>query len=249
MGVASSPVIHGNRVFIQADVQKGSFVAALDLATGRDVWRTPRNDVPTWSTPAVYVNDRVAQLVVNGWKHIGGYELATGNEIWRMTGGGDIPVPTPVIGHGLIFITNAHGRQSPIYAIRPTARGDITLKPGEQANEHIAWSPPRDGAYMQTPLLYGDVLYVCKDNGVLGVLDARTGHRHYQARMADGRTGFTASPVGSNGRIYFTSEALVHQRSTGRKRRFAGPAARQWTRSPHAVSTASRSTTLPVPPA
>ena len=205
-GFASSPVIHGERVIVQADVQKGSFLAAFDLATGREIWRTPRADVPTWSTPAVYVDDRVAQVVVNGWKHIGGYDLATGREIWRMSGGGDIPVPTPFAAHGLIFITNAHGGQSPIYAVRPTARGDITLKEGEQANEHIAWSAPRDGAYMQTPLVYGDLLYVCKDNGVLGVFDAKTGRRQYQARLADGKTGFSASPVASNGRIYFTSE-------------------------------------------
>jgi outer membrane protein assembly factor BamB len=203
---ASSPIIHGDRVIIQVDVQKDSFVAALDLATGREVWRTPRQDVPTWSTPAVHPQEGGAQVVVNGWKHIGGYDLATGKEIWRMTGGGDIPVPTPITSHGLIFITNAHGGQSPIYAVKPTARGDITLGDNETSNMHVAWSAARDGAYMQTPLVYGDLLYVCKDNGVLSVFDVTTGKRHFQARLADGRTGFSASPVASNGHIYFTSE-------------------------------------------
>jgi outer membrane protein assembly factor BamB len=205
-GFGSSPVIHDNRVIIQVDVQKGSFVAALDLATGKELWRTPRNDVPTWSTPAVYVDGGRAQVIVNGWKHIGGYDLATGKEIWRMTGGGDIPVPTPIMAHGLIFITNAHGKMAPIYAVKPTATGDITLKEGETSNAHIAWSYVRDGGYMQTPLVYGELLYVCRDNGVLSVFDAKTGQRHYQGRLADGRTGFSASPVASNGRIYFTSE-------------------------------------------
>ena len=205
-GFASSPVIHGDRVIIQVDVQKGSFVAALDLATGKELWRTARNDVPTWSTPAVHVNGARSQVIVNGWKHIGGYDLATGKELWRMTGGGDIPVPTPIAAHGLIYITNAHGKMSPIYAIRPTAEGDITLKEGETANQHIAWSYVRDGGYMQTPIVYGDLLYVCRDNGILSVYDAKTGQRHYQSRMADGKTGFSASPVASNGRLYFTSE-------------------------------------------
>ncbi len=205
-GFASSPVIHGDRVIIQVDVQKGSFVAALDLATGKELWRTARNDVPTWSTPAVHVNGARSQVIVNGWKHIGGYDLATGKELWRMTGGGDIPVPTPIAAHGLIYITNAHGKMSPIYAIRPMAEGDITLKEGETANQHIAWSYGRDGGYMQTPIVYGDLLYVCRDNGILSVYDAKTGQRHYQSRMADGRTGFSASPVASNGRLYFTSE-------------------------------------------
>jgi outer membrane protein assembly factor BamB len=203
---ASSPIIHNDRVVIQVDVQKDSFVAALDLASGKELWRTPRQDVPTWSTPAVYSSGGTVQVIVNGWKHIGGYDLNTGKEIWRMEGGGDIPVPTPITAHGLIFITNSHGGKSPVYAVKPTAQGTITLQDAETSNAHIAWSAARDGAYMQTPLVYGDWLFVCKDNGVLSVFDVKTGQRHYQARLADGRTGFSASPVASNGHIYFTSE-------------------------------------------
>ena len=203
---ASSPIIHNGRVIIQVDVQKDSFVAALDVATGKEVWRTSRSDVPTWSTPAVYADGNNVQVVVNGWKHMGGYDFATGKELWRMDGGGDIPVPTPITSHGLIFITNAHGAKSPVYAVKPTAQGTITLKDAETSNDHIAWSVARDGAYMQTPLVYGDLLYVCKDNGVLSVFDVKSGKRHFQARLADGRTGFSASPVASDGRVYFTSE-------------------------------------------
>lgn len=205
-GFGSSPVIHGDRVIVQVDVQKGSFVAALDLASGRELWRTPRHDVPTWSTPAIHTESGRAQVVVNGWKHIGGYDLETGKEVWRMTGGGDIPVPTPIVAHGLIVITNAHGKMAPIYAIKPSAAGDISLKAGETSNAHVAWSYARDGGYMQTPIAYGDLLYVCRDNGVLSVFDLRTGQRQYQSRLADGKTGFSASPVASNGRVYFTSE-------------------------------------------
>jgi outer membrane protein assembly factor BamB len=205
-GFASSPIIRDGRVVVQVDVQKGSFVAAFDVRTGAELWRTPRADVPTWSTPAVVSMNGREQVIVNGWKHIGGYDLETGKEVWRMTGGGDIPVPTPITGHGLVFITNAHGKMSPIYAIRPTAIGDISLKDGETANAHIAWSYARDGAYMQTPILYGDILYVCRDNGVLSAFDAKTGQRHYQARLGSGSTGFSASAVAAAGRLYYTSE-------------------------------------------
>jgi outer membrane protein assembly factor BamB len=203
---ASSPIIHDDRVIIQVDVQKDSFVAALDLATGKEIWRTARKDVPTWSTPAVSTADGVNQVIVNGWKHIGGYDLSTGKELWRMEGGGDIPVPTPIASHGLIFITNSHGGKSPVYAVKPTAQGTITLKDAETSNAHIAWSAARDGAYMQTPLVYGDTLYVCKDNGVLSAFNVKTGERYFQTRLADGKTGFSASPVASNGRLYYTSE-------------------------------------------
>lgn len=205
-GFASSPVIHDGRVIVQCDVQKSSFIAAFAVEDGREIWRTPRHDVPTWSTPSVLRDGSRVQLIANGWHEIAGYDFATGKKLWTMTGGGDIPVPTPVIGHGLIFITNAHGDLAPIYAIRPDARGDITLEGDQRSNAHIAWSTPREGAYMQTPLVYGKHLYTSKDNGVLRVYEAATGTRLYQQRLADGATGFTASPVAADGKVYFTSE-------------------------------------------
>lgn len=205
-GFASSPVIWKDRVFVQCDVQKGSFIAALDLKDGRELWRTPRAEVPTWSTPTVHEEGGRAQVIANGWKHIGGYDALTGREIWKLTGGGDIPVPTPIVAHGLIFITNAHGRMAPIYAVRTAAVGDVTLKPGELSNEHVAWSTPRDGAYMQTPLVYGDYLYVCRDHGVLSCYEARTGKRLYQERLALTGGGYTASGIAVGGRLYYTGE-------------------------------------------
>ena len=110
-------------MIVQADVQKDSFVAALDRRPARSCGARRAADVPTWSTPAVYSSKGGAQVIVNGWNHIGGYDLATGKEVWRMTGGGDIPVPTPISAHGLIFITSAHGGKSPVYAVQAQRRG------------------------------------------------------------------------------------------------------------------------------
>jgi len=202
----SSPVIYDGTLVIQADVQKGSFVAAFDVATGNEKWRTPRQDVPTWSTPLVHVVGGKPQIVVNGWKHTGGYDLATGKEIWRLNGGGDIPVPVPVVGNGLFYITNAHGAMSPIYAIKETATGDISLAGGATSNEHIAWSVPRDGAYLISPVLYKDLLYVTKSNGVINAFDAKTGDKVYQERLGSGATAFTSSTIAADGKVYFTSE-------------------------------------------
>ncbi len=205
-GFASSPVIREGRVYIQCDVQKDSFLAAFDVEDGEEIWRVARHDVPTWSTPALIENGGRTDLIVNGWKHIGGYDAATGKELWRMAGGGDIPVPTPVLGHGLIFITNAHGSMAPIYAIRPSAQGDISLTDNETANTHIAWSMRRGGAYMQTPLIYGDYLYNCRGSGVLTVYEARTGNIAHGPRRVGG-TAYTASAVAADGKIYYTSES------------------------------------------
>lgn len=204
-GHASSPVIHEGRLFVLADVQKDSFLAAFDLASGRELWRTPRADVPTWGTPTVHVEGGRAQVVVNGWKHIGGYDLQTGRELWKMKGGGDIPVPTPVEAHGLFFITNAHGGSAPIYAVRTGATGDVSLAAEQTANAHVAWAQERDGAYMQTPIAYRGHLYVCRNNGVLSVFEAATGRRVYQQRLTEGG-GYTASPVAGDGKVYFTGE-------------------------------------------
>jgi outer membrane protein assembly factor BamB len=203
---ASSPVISQDKVFVQCDVQKGSFVAAFSIKDGRELWRTPREDVPTWSSPTVYRSGSRTLLLVNGYKHIGGYDAATGKEIWRLRGGGDIPVPTPIVAHNLVFITNAHGRMAPIYAIRLDAAGDISLADSATSNQHVAWSVPRDGAYMITPLVYGDYLYSAKNNGVLYCFEAKTGNRVYQERLGDGTTGFTASPVAASGKLYYSSE-------------------------------------------
>jgi outer membrane protein assembly factor BamB len=147
-----------------------------------------------------------ALLFLNGWKHVGAYDAKTGREVWTLKGGGDIPVPAPVVADDLVFITHAHGPGSPIFAIRTSAKGDISLPEGQTSSEHVAWSVGRGGNYMQTPLVYGDLLYACRDNGVLSVYRARTGERLYQERLGGGSTGFTASPVAADGKVYFTSE-------------------------------------------
>jgi outer membrane protein assembly factor BamB len=200
-GFASSPIIHDGMVIIQADIQKGSFLVSLDVATGKELWRTARTDVPTFGTPAVVPSASGMQVVVNGWKHIGGYDLKTGKERWKLRGGGDIPVPTPVFGSGLIVITNAHGSSRPIYAIRPDATGDIT-----ESRAGIAWSQERSGNYMQTPLLDDGLGYFCHDTGVLSVYSMSTGQRLYQQRLGGGTSGFSSSPVAAGGRLYITNE-------------------------------------------
>ena len=201
----SSPIIHDNVVVVQADVQKGSFLAAFDARDGRELWRVTRNEVPTWGTPTVHEVNGKAQLIVNGWHHIGAYDFASGKEIWKMEGLGDIPIPTPVVNEGLIYITNAHGpKGAPVYAIRETATGDITLTGGATSNAGIAWSALRDGGYMCTPLIYRGLVYIIKYNGVLTVYDAKTGEQKLQQRI--GSAAFTASPIAADGKVYVANE-------------------------------------------
>ena len=136
---------------------------------------------------------------------MGGYDFESGREIWKMSGGGDAPVPTPVIAHDLIYLNNAHGRYSPIYVVRPGASGDITLDKESTSNEFIVWSIERGGAYMQTPLIYGDYLYNLRGNGSLSCFHATTGELMYKESLGVSG-GVTASGVASDGKLYFSSE-------------------------------------------
>ncbi|MGD0360030.1 MAG: PQQ-binding-like beta-propeller repeat protein [Bryobacteraceae bacterium] len=203
-GFASSPVIHENMVIVQADVQKDSFVGAFNIKTGKELWRTPRHDVPTFGTPAVvpYTGGGAGewQVVVNGFRHIAGYDLKTGKELWSLKGAGDIPVPTPVFADGLVVVTSGHGGR-PIFAIRADAAGNIT-----DSKSAIAWTEPRGGNYMQTPLLDNGLGYFCYDSGVLTVYKMTTGERQYQQRLGGGRSVFTSSPVAAGDHLYITDE-------------------------------------------
>lgn len=205
-GFASSPVIHDGKVIVQCDVQKGSFLAVFDLSDGRELWRTARSDVPTWSTPAVVTAAGRTQIAVNGWHHAGGYDFATGNELWKYDGGGDIPVPTPIYAHDLIYFTSAHGRMRPMRAIRPDATGDISPDDSGKMNPAVAWNHDRAGNYMQTPIVVGDLIYGCADIGLLTCFDARTGTFRYSEKLSNKGQGYTASPVSDGRHLYFTSE-------------------------------------------
>jgi outer membrane protein assembly factor BamB len=207
-GSASSPVLFEDKVVLQCDQKKNSFLVVLSAASGEELWRVGRDGVSnhSWATPAVVRAAGRTQVVSNGWPYIAGYDLHTGKELWRLKSGGDIPVPTPVLAHGLIYVTNAHGGGAPLYAIKPEASGDITPAGTEKSSAGVVWSEPRNGAYMQTPVIVGDLLYSCSDRGVLKVYDAKTGTLQYTQRLGEGTTGFSSSPVAVDGRLYFASE-------------------------------------------
>jgi outer membrane protein assembly factor BamB len=202
-GQGSSPVIFKNYIIIQCDKSVNSYLAAFNIENGKEIWRTSRDEVSTWGTPTIFENEGKTQVVVNGYKHMGGYDLETGKEIWWMSGGGDAPAPTPVIAHNLIFINNAHGKMSPIYAVKPGATGDITLPTDSTKSKNIAWSIKRGGAYMQTPLIYGDYLYNLQVSGQLTCFEAVTGEVKYKQNLNE---AFTASGIAADGKVYFTSE-------------------------------------------
>jgi outer membrane protein assembly factor BamB len=202
---ASSPIIYKGVLIIQCDVLENSFVAAYDVKTGVELWKSERDEYPGWCTPNIYTNAGKTYVAVNGFKHRGGYDFATGKEVWKMSGGGDIQIPTPVIGNNLIYFNSAHGKSSPIIAIKTSATGDITLNGDETSNSGVQWSLPRGGSYIQTMLLYRDLLYNVNWNGTINCMDPSTGKEVYNAKLGIAKS-FIASPVASDGRIYIVDE-------------------------------------------
>lgn len=202
---ASSPVIYKGVVIIQCDVLENSFLAAFDVSTGKELWRTPRDEYPGWCTPNLYTNGGKTYVVVNGYKNRGGYDFESGAEIWTMSGGGDIPIPTPVVDKDMIYFNSAHGKSSPIIAVSTSARGDITLSEGQNSNNYVKWSLPRGGSYMHTMILYRNHLYNINWNGIVNSYDPSNGNLISMIKLGKSRS-FIASPVASDGRIYIVDE-------------------------------------------
>jgi outer membrane protein assembly factor BamB len=207
-GTASSPIIYKNLVIVQCDTQNESFVLAADIATGRTVWKTVRKELPSWGTPTVYVPDRggAPELVTNASNFIRGYDPETGVERWRLGGSSKITAPTPVFADGLIVVASGRAPERPIFAIRPGGQGDLTLRSGQSANASIAWSKTGRGSYMPTPLIYQGIVYVLGNAGLFDAYDLKTGRDVFRQRLEHQGSGFSASPVAVDGRIYLSSE-------------------------------------------
>jgi outer membrane protein assembly factor BamB len=189
---ASSPIIHEGVVIVQCDVMENSFLAAYEASSGKELWKKSRDEYPGWCTPNIYLNNGKAYIAVNGYKHRGGYDFKTGEEIWSMSGGGDIQVPTPIVGGDLVYFNSAHGPSSPILAVKKEAAGELNM----ESDPFISWSVPRGGSYMQTMLLYKGLLYNLRWNGNILCFDAQTGEEIYNEKLGGKNKSFTASPVG-----------------------------------------------------
>jgi outer membrane protein assembly factor BamB len=204
-GFGNSPLIHEGLAILQCDLSRDSFIAAFNVDNGEKVWSTPRDEIPSWSSPVIWRNAQRVELVTNAAQYARGYDPGTGAELWRLAKKSEVTVPTPVCGKDLLFITSGNRPIQPIFAIKPGASGDISLGERQEANAHIVWSKMRGGPYMPTPILYGPHFYTCSNSGILACYEATTGKEVYKERISTGES-YTASPVAADGRLYFASE-------------------------------------------
>jgi outer membrane protein assembly factor BamB len=207
-GNASSPILWQDLVIVQCDQQKGSFLVALRLADGEVAWRAERDELPSWATPTVYPGTAggAAELVTNAPKFIRGYDPATGKELWRLGRSSNITAPTPVFDGELIVVMSGRRPNAPIFVLKPGARGDITLPEGATSGGSVVWTRLNAGSYMPTPIVYGGHLYVLKNQGIFSCYDLHTGELRYEQRLPEVTSGFSASPVAADGKLYLPSE-------------------------------------------
>ena len=198
-GSAGSPLLYKDRLFIYQDNDNGSWVAAVSAKTGDVLWKTARPQTVGWGTPVVVRVGDHDELVINSQRSVIGYNPADGKELWTVLGMSFEVIPTPVVGHGLVFCSS--GRQGPTIAIRPGGNGDVT-------GTHVAWSTPRGSPFVPSPILHGDLLYMVNDiQSILTVVDARTGKLMYQDRLGEPiKEGFSSSPVAVGDKLFFTND-------------------------------------------
>jgi len=205
-GPASSPIIWNDLVIVQCDTQADSFLIALNAATGETVWKTDRQELPSWGTPTVVTTPAGPELITNASNFVRGYDPKTGQELWKLGGSSKITAPTPIFANGLHFVASGRAPERPVFAVKPGARGDLTLAKDSTENAGVAWSKTGRGSYMPTPLAYRGLLYVLANNGVLDAYDAVTGKEIYRQRLQLVGSGYSASPVAADGKIYLSNE-------------------------------------------
>jgi outer membrane protein assembly factor BamB len=211
LGTGSSPVLAGHLLIVLCDNQQQQYIAAFDKQTGKQVWRTNRdlgsNDPPRqrsgWSTPYIWRHAQRTEIVTLGPSTLVSYDLA-GKELWRMKGTAITPVPTPFAYEGLLYVNGGRGR--PLFAIKPGAMGDISLKEGQTSNDYVVWSQLRGGTYLPSSVAYQGAVYTLTETGILNRFDAKTGKQTYKTRIDPAATNFTTSPWAYNGKLFCLSE-------------------------------------------
>ncbi len=201
MGPGASPVLFENLVILQCDEDEGvkSFIVAVDKKSGKEVWRTPRKVQASWATPLLVKAATRTELVTSGFEQVIAYDPKTGKELWQTKGLNSNAIPTPVAGGGLVFVA-AGFPEKRVLAIRVGGSGDLT------GSQNLAWMYEKGTAYVPSPILYGDYLYLTTDRGILTCLEAKTGKVMYEGGRIPIPATFTASPIAFDGKILLTSE-------------------------------------------
>ncbi len=206
-GTAASPVLHEDRLYLVNDNEDDSYLLALDAKTGKELWRTPRDEKSNWATPFVWKNKQRTEIVTPGTGLVRSYDL-NGNLLWSLKGMSSITIAAPYDYKGLLYISSGYvlDPNKPLYAVRPGAMGDISLAKNQPANDYVVWSRNDIAPYNPTTLIDDGLLYILYDRGIVGCYRADDGEPIYPRRRIPNGGGFTASPWASRGKLFCLNE-------------------------------------------
>jgi outer membrane protein assembly factor BamB len=209
-GMHTTPLLHGDRLYLSLLHTGGHWVIALDKATGKEVWKVARpSDAKyeckeAYTSPCLWSDGKDAYLVVLGCDYTTAHRLSDGREIWRL---GDLNskapymeafriIASPVAGQDLIVVPTARGKT--VVGVNPKATGFIKAGGGGEQ-----WRKAKGSPDVPSPLIHDGLVYLCRENGLLICLDAKTGKEFYQHALH--RARYRASPVYADGKIILTS--------------------------------------------
>lgn len=212
-GTSSSPVVHGDRVYIVNDhMEDGSYIAVFNKYTGDPIWRKERDEPSNFSTPFIWENDQRTEIITTGVNKTRSYDLS-GKLLWEFEGMSSICIPTPFAEDGLLYVCAGYVGDrlpinKPVYAIRAGASGDISLPKGDREGEYVVWRETNSSPYNPSPVLYKKKFYVLWDFGFLSCRDALTGAEVYDKQRVNprGRVAFTVSPWAYDDKVFCLSE-------------------------------------------
>lgn len=191
-GVASSPLVDGERLIVHTGGAGDGALSAFDAASGKLLWAW-KADGPGYASPVVGDIAGVRQVVTFSESHLVGIAADSGQLLWRLpfTTSYDQNAVTPIV-HGDTVIYS--GLDNPLRAMKPVRRGSgWTIQP--------LWENADVAAYMSTPVLASGRLYGLshRRRGQLFCLDATSGKTIW---LSEGRQGENAALVAA-GEIVF----------------------------------------------
>jgi outer membrane protein assembly factor BamB len=207
-GTSISPILYEDRVYVVNDNEEQSYFVALDKKTGEEKLRVDREQEKTnYATPFVWKNDQRTELVTSGIDWARSYDLE-GNLLWKLKGKSILAIPTPFAHDGLLYLIAGHvvWGENPMYAIKPGAKGDISVAESGATNDYVVWSTLKDGPYHPTPIIYRDILYVLYDRGFLAAMNPKTGEMIYPKKRIPNGRAFTSSPWVYDGKLFCLNE-------------------------------------------
>jgi outer membrane protein assembly factor BamB len=193
----------GDSLLVLWDQESQSYLVALDKKTGKELWRTERDEPTSWTTPVIVEVDGITQAIVAGSNKTRSYNTANGELIWEASGLTYNVIPTPVINDDFVYVVSGYKGRS-VQAINLRSKGDVS------DSASIAWSAPHSAPYVASPVLSGNRLFMNKGNDAyLTCFNAQTGEVYFQDESLEGIRGIYASPISANGHLYILGKEGV----------------------------------------